>query len=219
MTLSSSKKAIYFESINDLRSFGDISELNNNYFLIYTSSGAVIEILNKNKIKFNILNYKKLFEKLIKFEKKNFTNFYKICKQFEKKIFNNSNGFYSEINGYFLQYLYSFLLTKYTIYDHLIKEIKKKKIKKIILFNEDYDFLSLSNKINPWIEYFLKDKKLKFTIINSKKKIIRNYKTILLDYIFNLKYILISKVLKKKIIYCERLSYDLRVLKSRNYLL
>ena len=218
MTLSSSKKAIYFESINDLRSFGDISELNNNYFLIYTSSGAVIEILNKNKIKFNILNYKKIFEKLIKFEKKNFTNFYKICKQFEKKIFNNSNGFYSEINGYFLQYLYSFLLTKYTIYDHLIKEIKKKKIKKIILFNEDYDFLSLSNKINPWIEYFLKDKKLKFTIINSKKKIIRNYKTILLDYIFNLKYILISKVLKKKIIYCERLSYDLRVLKSRNYL-
>ena len=68
-----------------------------------------------------------------------------------------------------MQYLYSFLLTKYTIYDHLIKEIKKKKIKKIILFNEDYDFLSLSNKINPWIEYFLKDKKLKFTIINSKK--------------------------------------------------
>ena len=147
MTLSSSKKAIYFESINDLRSFGDISELNNNYFLIYTSSGAVIEILNKNKIKFNILNYKKLFEKLIKFEKKNFTNFYKICKQFEKKIFNNSNGFYSEINGYFLQYLYSFLLTKYTIYDHLIKEIKKKKLRKLFYLTKITIFYHYQTKL------------------------------------------------------------------------
>ena len=93
MTLSSSKKAIYFESINDLRSFGDISELNNNYFLIYTSSGAVIEILNKNKIKFNILNYKKLFEKLIKFEKKISQIFIKFVNNSKRKFLTIQMGF------------------------------------------------------------------------------------------------------------------------------
>lgn len=213
------KKAIYFESIHDLNSFESISNLNDKEYLIYTSSGAVIEILKKKKLNFLVLNYKKIFEKLIKVEKRNFLNFYKSCIKFEKKVFNKTNVSYSEINGYYLQYLFSFLITKYFIFHELIKKLKKKKIKKIILFNQEYDFLSISNPINPWLEIFLKDKFLEIKIIGFKnKKILTNYKTIVLDSFYNLKAFLNSFRTNKKIVFCDRLSYDLRLIKSKDYL-
>ena len=214
----SKKKAVYFQSIHDFNAFIKVSNLNDSDYLIYTSSGAVIEILKKKKLSFLVLNYTILFEKLIKYERKNFSNFYKNCINFEKKIFNKTNSLYTEINGYYLQYLFSFLITKYLILNELIKKLKKKKIKNIILFNEEYDFLSLSNPINPWLEIFSKDKDLEIKIIESKNIKILNYKTILLDFFYNFKTFLISASTNKKIIYCDRLSYDLRIIKSKDYI-
>ena len=81
----SKKKAVYFQSIHDFNAFIKVSNLNDSDYLIYTSSGAVIEILKKKKLSFSVLNYTILFEKLIKYERKNFSNFYKNCINFEKK--------------------------------------------------------------------------------------------------------------------------------------
>jgi len=220
---------IIIESVDHLNYYLRSIKSNSNN-LVVTTSPAVSEELKNLKIKYNLYNYEKIFKLLVQNDFKLINKTFFLLKKLESEI-NKQLNLYSdystiELNSYYLYHLFGNFFSKYNIYKSLIQDsIKKKKIKKIFFFTNDYEnvFPSEQNNYN-YIhclnkEFFLKKKRINIITVKNEQNInlklilkstVKNFVLSLFMSLNNLKNFFLEKK-NIKILYLEHVEKNLLI--------